>query len=94
MAIHASVCISIVILNVLVLWKLYWNSWFALCFGIGSLIYVVVLYIKLIIHLIVDYDTIFILSRLMYENQQLKRRIVYLTNQHVNQHSNQSMDSQ
>ena len=56
-------------------------------FGIGSAIYLILIYIKHIIHIAIDNDTIVILSRVMYENQQLKRRVVYLTNQ-MNQVNN------
>lgn len=77
------------ILDVLYGMGQHWFAWFPIAFGIGSAIYLILIYIKHIIHLAIENDTIVILSRVMYENQQLKRRIVYLTNQ-MNQTLNDS----
>ena len=77
--VHINVCIAIGLLCVM--GKLSWKAWFPITFGIVSAIYLILIYIKRIINLAIENDTICILSRVMYENQQLKRQIVYLTNQ-------------
>ena len=67
------------VLNVIVLYFMEKLSWFSLI-GLGCVIYLIIMYTKHIIHLAIDNDMICLLSRIMYENQQLKRRIIYLTN--------------
>jgi len=92
--VHINVCIAIGLLNVGVLsvmGRLSW-AWFPITFGIVSAIYLILIYIKRIINLAIENDTICILSRVMYENQQLKRQIVYLTNQ-MNQMNQPNVDS-
>ena len=79
--------VHVCILGVLYGMGKHWIAWFPIAFGIGSAIYLILIYIKHIIHIAIDNYTIVILSRVMYENQQLKRRVVYLTNQ-MNQVNN------